>query len=95
MLSTTVPCSLKWESVILHFNYSKMFRDGWFVIPSTTCLHNRYNSYWKVVGGRVGGRQMCSLKWESVTLHFDYSKIFINGWFVISLIDVPTKNANR
>ena len=43
--------------------------------------------------GRLFDRQKCSVKCESLILHFNYSKIVIGGWFLISFIHVPEKNA--
>ena len=50
-----------------------------------------------MVGGNVGGhiydRHMCSGKLDSVIPHFNYSKIFRDGWFVISFIHISVKNS--
>ena len=43
--------------------------------------------------GQLFDRQNCSEKCESLILHFNYSKIVISGWFLISFIDVSERNA--
>ena len=45
------------------------------------------------VVGQLFDRQKCSEKCESFILHINYNKIVIGGWFPISFIHVPEKNA--
>ena len=38
-------------------------------------------------------RQRCGEKCKSLIAHFNYSKIVMGGWFLISFFDMPAKNA--
>ena len=45
------------------------------------------------VGGHMYDRQRWSKMYESLIRHFNYTKIVTSGWFLISFIHVPVKNA--
>ena len=44
-------------------------------------------------GGHMHDRQRCGKKCESVIPYSYYAKYLMDGWFVISFIDVPVKNS--